>query len=456
MGRSICRSKGDIHFIILYQRAPGHVCSHTHHIQVTLTSNHSYRILLDALKALMDFHSIITIGYEALQKYPKDPYIVKIITEFEVYYSKKYNYTPKPEDSVVDDAGRKIAVRYPWSPVQFHTRSQEVINQINAEISTATHDLLEVRESQVGGENTGCLGVFAKQDIAAGTEVFNSLGPINVRSDQMEVNICYNCFGPNSKLRFTIGCCHTLRLCSPECQDIAMNTYHKALCGKDFKGLYEKAKAGIYKGMGSDEAPPFASLLWLRILACCVAEKEVHPLEGRTFGRLGSVQSVSVRWTLMGKVVAPIQVLQGLGIDVFADGRYDQWVLEEIWARLSGNYVNEEGAFEPSLDTVYSMFNHSCELNHQLTKGDSTVAAAPSQSSRFQPTAPSPLRTSLLAPVETGSRKIFLAKREMERDSEVFVSYVDFRDQMGKNEREKELEHWVGSGGCGCTRCKRE
>ena len=74
--------------------------------------------------------------------------------------------------------------------------------------------------------------------------------------------------------------------------------------------------------------------MWLRILAVCVQSK-THPLEHPLIARLTPLYDEYVyrRWSLSNNIVMPIKILQQLGVDTYADLRYDTWILQTLWAR---------------------------------------------------------------------------------------------------------------------------
>lgn len=80
--------------------------------------------------------------------------------------------------------------------------------------------------------------------------------------------------------------------------------------------------------------------MFLRFLAICVQAGD-HPLKHPVIAQMvphivDTVQYVRERpavlgWTFKAHIIGPIEVLQTLGVDVFADLRYDTWVLMTMW-----------------------------------------------------------------------------------------------------------------------------
>jgi len=131
--------------------------------------------------------------------------------------------------------------------------------------------------------------------------------------------------------------------------------YHKALCGKDFTRLEDKAQAAYggkkegpllkklvgwedkaekgYPREGSFISPDSTPLILAGAFAICL-QAGGHPLEDDYIPRLmpsGNLTTVMLAWSLASMVIGPIDALQTFGVDVFAGQRYDGWVMMTIW-----------------------------------------------------------------------------------------------------------------------------
>ncbi|KEF51867.1 uncharacterized protein A1O9_12205 [Exophiala aquamarina CBS 119918] len=113
--------------------------------------------------------------------------------------------------------------------------------------------------------------------------------------------------------------------------------------------------------------------------------------------RLTANYSKKSHFSLYTHIIQPIKILEELGIDVFADNRYESWVLQTTIARMDVN-VREFEAFEDyiiAINPLYSFLNHSCTPNTKVTLLD-----------------------------RTGSSLLQLvAKRDIEADEELTISY---------------------------------
>jgi hypothetical protein len=138
---------------------------------------------------------------------------------------------------------------------------------------------------------------------------------------------CYNCFKKltNANKPIAFPCCPDLKFCGFQCRDIAEKHCHKILCGKDFFPTYDAALRGIKYAWSQANC----NLIWLRVLTICL-QHGGHPLDHPLMASLGAQQNSesSWSWSLEGNVTDPIKLL---GVDVFANQRYDSWVLYTIW-----------------------------------------------------------------------------------------------------------------------------
>lgn len=128
----------------------------------------------------------------------------------------------------------------------------------------------------------------------------------------------------------------------------------------------------------------------------------------------------------------PFEIFKRLNIDIFADRRFDAWVLLTIARRIELNtweheeqFADGEKVFYCGLNTCYSLFNHSCSPNvdwsWDTAKGSIVVKSA----------------------------------KKIEHDEEMFISYLN-RDQLklSAKQRRKMLENWMPGGKHFCpSRC---
>ena len=122
-------------------------------------------------------------------------------------------------------------------------------------------------------------------------------------------------------------------------------------------------------------------------------------------------------------IAVPNEALQQCGVDIYADERFDTWVLFTVAARLDNNsWTNPSCAV---LNPLFSLFNHSCDPNVEW------------RSSRDHRTI-----------------KMTTA-RDVAMGEQLFVEYDSFEHKKPVAQRRERLGKWI-DGPCLCTRCVRE
>jgi len=297
-------------------------------------------------------------------------------------------------------------------------------------------------QSQISSQSSNVLGVFATRAIKfseaiiqdtpifAASNISNS-APWTQKSTKLKItNICENCYGRIPPLsRPTHSTCCSTVYCHLNCQEIALASYHKVLCGQNFDWLYQEgAKKPGHLGLNGP--------MWLRILAACI-QSDCHPLDHPSIANLSPLyDDYSRLWSLSNNIVTPIKILRQLGIDVYSDMRYDTWVLQTVWARVINNQqgdLDEREWHLRGINQFYSFFNHSCEPN----TGWSTPASAT---------------------CVNGMTKVMFAQRDIRKGEELCGTYLsEMRLRQSKTERSRMLCSWIGiDETCGCSRCWRE
>jgi hypothetical protein len=144
---------------------------------------------------------------------------------------------------------------------------------------------------------------------------------------------------------FSCEMCDEVYFCSEECQELARDSYHQALCGVDIE---EKVSA-------SEAADSLYTLLLIRALALAEMQ-EVHPLElkevqyiwGDYHGLVldqawqserdafGSLPR-TLPFSFEANVLRPLNILEKMDVNIFEKSHeYDTWVLNTLYAKLRG------------------------------------------------------------------------------------------------------------------------
>ncbi|KAE8871442.1 hypothetical protein PTNB73_02901 [Pyrenophora teres f. teres] len=287
--------------------------------------------------------------------------------------------TPQEQKDRLKDGG-VFTVEYPWAefswtPERPLKRSSKLVALINDELrgedSEATCYL--ARSTLAADENDDMLGMFANREIQSGECILVNRTATGICSTPTP-DPCANCYTSLPELPEQAPCCPET-FCSRECLNLALNTYHKALCSKDFSWLQTPA-LGLPHNVS-----PLRPLLMLRFLATSVqAGVQTSPLDQPLIARLQPLSNkhhLDV-FTLTESVALPLKILEQLGVDIFANRNFDTGVLQSIWTRLANNKAGERDGRLGYVDEItphLPLFNHSCEPNVEWRRdeGSTTV-----------------------------------------------------------------------------------
>lgn len=317
------------------------------------TYNLRYVQLLSALEQLGDKQGSIEITTRALRHHPGDAHflpMMETITELTEMMTRFIRFMPESKLSLQTDIMGSIMVRpYPWG-LEMIARPQSLIDATNVTLRRR-FKALRIQPSTLdlpSSDNETCYGMFAAKDIPKGEVVFGNDPVLSVKRSQMGQHVkaldsmtwtrktelplpssCFNCYGNLDVSGETYGfaCCAHLYFCSKECKALAQKYYHKAQCGIDISHIYSAWKGDPILPFG----PEVSEMVWLRLLASC-KQRGGHPLKHPLVANLGCYAvNDPDHWTFRGRVRAPLEILEKLGINIFANQSYDSWVLETLW-----------------------------------------------------------------------------------------------------------------------------
>ncbi|KAH0553372.1 hypothetical protein GP486_006557, partial [Trichoglossum hirsutum] len=393
----------------------------------------TYRVMVSSLALIHAHTDTKTVCQMALRKFHIDGFLVRSLgTAIDRLREKGHTIGAKLEESKVAPTEKQVEYElrnglvlmrpYPWIPAEYLRRDQALIDALNGELKTYG-PRCKIRpsfvkpspRSEVGGVKTAPdnLGVFATRAIPNGERVFLDISPAGAHLTKAR-NVCENCGGGLPLTPLTLQCCSTAVFCSPKCRELALTHYHSSLCGKDFSWIYADTKST------ATHIPDMRPPTLLRLLAMCV-HQDVHPFQLPAIARLMPSYDADhpSGWLMQGNLVMPIRILQALGVDVFADLRYDTWVIQTMWWRCKNNMSVDIDSDAPitTLGPFYSFVNHSCEPN---------VHWKSSQSSTLE----------------------LKALRNIKKGEELYTSYLP--DGMDKEQRRKWLNQWLGRD-CACA-----
>ena len=299
--------------------------------------------------------------------------------------------TQLPEEGLVR---REI---YPWNthePDRFSNETLSFLNEelraIGAKCEVKAVDLPVLSDnastSSSGDHVSHQLGLFATEDLEPGATVLEerSLLAANNRLKEDLCDACSTRFPPlDSPNSTVISCseCDDITFCSPNCYELAHDTYHPAVCDKDIDAVAKDPKP-------EERTTALYILLLTRALAMAQTQ-EIHPLELKEIKYIygdflpSARNAIPLRpasppppiWTLPfsfnTNIAAPIHILEKMDVDIYADlETYDLWVLNTCYAKFRGTAsarVNHKTG-HPEVAAVHPLWclaNHDCDPNVQ-------------------------------------------------------------------------------------------
>lgn len=419
--------------------------------------------------------------------------------EFHMRASALQESSQPPEDvKYLSRIGRTYKRQYPWLEEKLFVRSPEFLKVINRDFSSTNCEVRRVtgaedspvsnkprrsqrlacKGSKTHGQplptdeefNIGPLGIFAKRDIFKDeillTDHNLTVVPTTPPKKLQHCDACQALLLPpfiQDKIKRPT-CCRDVAYCSKKCLDKATSGYHKMLCGKDFRWIYDCPAS-------QELDPSWVPGALLRILAIVVAEQKsnpkMHPLEHPLLARLTAGYSSSPpdaaeqSWNYFSHVIAPTRILAQLGIDVIADPTWSAEVIHCIYWRIITNACRatsctvKDGKLEKTtlsgIGPNYMFFNHSCDASVAWMAAGSCegVARAGSSSSSLGKRRRSGGEPEL-PEVRVGCNAMLcVATRDIKKGEEARISYLP----PGKRQQ---LGRWFEGGRCGCGACDRE
>jgi hypothetical protein len=303
--------------------------------------------------------------------------------------------------------GSYIPQDYPWLEAKHRVRGQSVLNDISMEVANnkvkapSGFPYIQVkrctfRPDETDDSDSASLGIFATDNLLKDTKIL------------VDRTNYFGCNGPGlGNSRANLGG-------AEGCGDRLHPNIVEDGVGHDLRWVRERA--------GTHAADP---LLLCRILLACIRADVESPLDQPAVARLTAAYHRQDASTFqLDRDFAIINdALEQFGIDIFANHRYDTWVLFTISARLHNNSWTNPIAV--SLNPLFSLFNHSCDPNAewQTQKDHRTVV----------------MRTS----------------RDVMEGEQLLVEYDSFVHDEAVGERRHRLARWI-DGPCMCRRCVLE
>lgn len=399
--------------------------------------------LMEGLMAANCCADYVRMSREAAKKFPNDAFFPSEVVNADAWFAQReaiLRARVDREDMVEVQMqntlmnGGVYPAPYPYMTDDFLVRDAVVFESIEEDFRRVSTNCMVVRSTirntpADGAEEAmtedDCIGAIATRDIAAGEIVLvdnMSAGSVAVDGDPSGCPTC--CATP---LKNIFNSCCSVLYCSQVCADVALQTYHAPLCGKDFDYLYLDAK-------NSTESTDFSldALLLMKVLALSLQEEPKHPLKSKLLVRLtpayGFKEPKLIIFNFEDHIQKPIAILRTFGIDVFTNPLYDTWVLHTIKCRIQNNKHGQTLEDWPgtSISGLYSMLNHSCGPNVDWRH-------------------------------ETGSSDVTMfAIRDCNKGEEMCISYIGVKgNALNVVDRREKLMSWFGMA-CRCGKCTED
>ena len=255
--------------------------------------------------------------------------------------------------------GRLNKQAYPWIVPAEVDRGTKAIKKLKVKLEAASSKSC-IGSSSHGSDLDDSFGVFAKQDIRKGDKILHDksiFGVYNIPGG----DFCWGCSTSIASSGIVLECCKA-KFCSESYKAEVMCNYHKALCKKDFQWLYDECRD--VDPVRNEMIP----LLMMKILATAVqqgASAKVLKVGCVNTLKPNYESQVPAYFKLFDNIIAPLKVLQTLGVDVFAESRFDSWVLQTLFWRIENNKQGT-GLGKRALiniNPMFTMINHDCSPN---------------------------------------------------------------------------------------------
>jgi hypothetical protein len=382
---------------------------------------------LGHLEAVWDLHQLRHIIATKSNYEPPD------LQMMDQAYRKKRQFVAELGHGENDEnlrAGSVYWRAYPWMTTDMLHRRDCDIEGLTKAMKHTSHSRCELAKSSIQdglkGEGTKPLDIYGVVATAAIRKGETVLVDSSMTAVTTLANTCKTCLRDVQTASISLECC-AVKFCSQECACQASDLFHGIMCGKKFN----------LPGFKLLNLPDKTRILHrARCLAIIVqADKDpnsphhgAHPLYHPLVSCLTpNYKGDRDHWSYYEDVVYTIQTLQTFGVDIFADLRYDTWVMQTMRYRFNNNAHGSgrvDISFE-SLNTLHALFNHNCLPNVDWKTDD-----------------------------EKPSAVILRANRDIKAGEELFIEYMNVRyDEYA--ERQAFLKHWFG-GDCGCERCRAE
>ncbi|CAF3264923.1 unnamed protein product [Rotaria socialis] len=357
---------------------------------------HAFVVANDSLR--INLHDALDLGTMRMPKYSWN--------EFEPFNSENDIETQLNEINIMLEpiAPKLLVVRMPDNPTHF--------------------DFNKVPGASSSEASRPQLGIIAREKITRKEKILDEPGIfINNGLYGPKCNYCNNIVSASKEKPVDIdktACakCEE-RFCSVQCCELALKTYHQAICGRDISEIMEYVARGR-------TCSSLLHLFAFRVLAMAVQSNK-HPLEMSVVKYLSAGTKQNVPWNIYYSYLLYLSMLKTLGLCQYRDiDKFDFWVYYTLQNKLQCNVFGEYKAPQQpengKLLIFNSFLNHSCAPNAVYFK-------------------------------DRHAHQVVVACEDIEKYQQVFISYIDPNCPVSK--RQQLFEGTFGFT-CACERCVHE
>ncbi|PHH56170.1 hypothetical protein CFIMG_007773RA00001 [Ceratocystis fimbriata CBS 114723] len=382
------------------QHADNHADSYDANTLALLASVRCFQVLSSGLWMLGCLQKAVSFCQRGLVISPDNTYLKT--NEERIHKTAAVRLKRKDASiSTYPDWGLARREVYPWNSLEPDRTSLEALERLNHELSfmapkciVKTTELPALHQGEAKLDKDGnpetCfqLGVFAKEDIAAGESVLHEYSLLTA-SNRLKESICDACgteLPPLGQDSTAVNCeeCYDTVFCDQFCHDQAQEKYHPAVCERDVDS--------IARDVDAQEADEALHLLLLARVLAMASHQEIHPLDVLEIKYIwgdfvpateNDVEDVAAvvestglppkSWTLPFNfeynIEMPLHILEKMDIDVFKTvENHDTWVFNSVLSKTRGTASARKNSRDgrPEVAAVHPFWclaNHDCNPN---------------------------------------------------------------------------------------------
>ncbi|KAI9751832.1 MAG: hypothetical protein M4579_005877 [Chaenotheca gracillima] len=371
-----------------------------------------YSLLSHSLLRCGCLKSALDFANRGLAAFPDELSLLRVMglvmADVRTFYSKDDLQLGDFDKDELPDQGRARREVYPWNDYEPERFSDESLAFLNSEMAKVAPKC-EVRATElpvltesgpasasVKQRTMKQLGIFAKEDIRPGEVVLHEHSAL-IANNRLHESLCDACSSVLPDITSTrnpvdtdavsqvVSCpdCVDIFFCNEACLQLALETYHPAVCGKEVET--------IAKNVPMKETSEALYLLLLLRAMATAESTDTHPLDLKEvkhiWGEFEAPAPASAAhhdpsnpsdskagnellpFSFTYNIATPLHVLEKMDLDIYALlPRYDLWILNTLYAKFRGTASARVSLRDgrPEVCAVHPMWclaNHSCDPN---------------------------------------------------------------------------------------------